>query len=604
MRREPPVDSGSVTASGPEEELVDHVADLVLRGEDPDVERLIAGRADVSAVTAAKLRKLASAFGPRKLAARADTALPFAQLGPYRILARLGEGGMGVVYTAEHQFLARRVALKVIRPELTLSAVTRGRFRREAVSISGLRHPNIVTVYDAGEIDGVAFMAMELVEGTGLDARLRSARDTGERLDAKTVARHARDVALALQCAHDAGIVHRDVKPSNVIVTQDGRALLLDFGLCLAEDAVALSGSGQFRGTPQYASPEQLETDAGSIDARTDVYSLGITMYECLTGRLPFDGAGLKRLLHQIVAEDPPAPRSLNVSIDADLNAIVMRAIAKRPEDRFQSAGEMARVLDGWLTASERATASPRARRTRSALFAGAVVVLALSGVAWRTMRAQTDDPAAAEPSRPVARVAAHSTTQLFGGPDQPFAARLEQWDILIGGGTFGADEDGTGVVGTSVNGISGRPRALTGDSGSVSGRIELVPIAPGATTRAAGIGVELTNGRVVALMLESTPRGCAPALFELVRNESLDLVRGARLDPAAVSAAIKGPVVLTLSWNGTDIQFDCHAVEAGSITDTHLVPRAVIGHARPGRFMLLVEDGSARFEDWVLEES
>jgi serine/threonine-protein kinase len=593
-----------VSASGSEEELLDHVADLVLRGEDPDVEGLIAMHAHISAATAGKLRKLASAFAPLESAAAPAAALPFTHLGPYRIHSRLGEGGMGVVYTAEHEFLARRVALKVIRPELTLSAVTRKRFQREAVSIAALRHPNIVSVYDAGELDGVAYMAMELVEGTGLDARLQSARSTGGRMDARTVVRHARDVALALQCAHEAGIVHRDVKPSNVIVTADGRALLLDFGLCLAEDAAALSGVGQFRGTPQYASPEQLEADAEGIDARTDVYSLGITMYECLTGRVPFDGARLQRLHHQIVAEDPPEPRSWNENVDDKLNAIVMRAIAKRPEDRFQSAGEMARVLDGWLGSSQETTASARSRRVRWTMVAGAVVVLALSAVAWRTLRARADHSAAAEPARPVVRVAPRTTVALFGDPELAFGGRLEQWDTMIGGGSFGSDQDGPGVIGVSMKGISAQPRALGGESGSVSGRMELMSPEPGVITRAAGVGVEFSNGRMVALMLDSTAQGNAPAMFELLRDGESGLVRGPSIEPPPHAQMDRGPVVLTLSWNDTDTQFDCVAAPPGSVTDAHLVPRALRGNARPSRFFLVVEDGSARFEGWVLEET
>jgi tRNA A-37 threonylcarbamoyl transferase component Bud32 len=587
-----------VTASGSEEDLLDHVADLVLRGEDPNVEGLIAARTDITAVTASKLRKLASAFGPRKTGPF-ESAAPFTQLGPYRILSRLGEGGMGVVYVAEHEFLARRVALKVIRPELTLSPVTRRRFRREAVSIAALRHANIVTVYDAGELDGIAYLAMELIEGNSLGQRLESARLAHEHMDPTAVARHARDVALALQCAHEAGIVHRDVKPSNVIVTADDRALLLDFGLCLTEDAAALSAAGLFRGTPQYASPEQLEADALDVDARTDVYSLGMTMYECLTGRVPFEGDRLPRLFHRIVTEDPPAPRDSNAAVDAGLSEIVMRALAKRREDRFQSAGEMARALDVWLEASNRSMREPRRRVARAAAIAG-VVVLAVGTIMWRSLRT---DSVAAEPAQLVARFTPRSTLPLFGPPQQAFRARLEQWETFVGPGSFGSDEDGPGVVGVSVMGITAQPRALAGESGCVSGRIEPMPLEPGAKTRAAGVGVEFSNGRMAALLLDASDQGYALVLHEIVRDPAGNLLRGPRLASGPRTSELRVPTTFTLSWNGTDTQFDCGDRQSGSSTDTYLVPRALRAKSPPSRLLLLVEDGTARFESWVLEQ-
>lgn len=595
--------------SGSGSELIDRVVDMVMRGQDPDVEGLIASTPDMPPSTREKLRKIAGTFGPGRFAApvtrERDAELPFAELGPYKLLSRMGEGGMGCVYLAEHGFLRRRVALKVIRPELAFSESTRERFHREAMSIARLRHDNIVSVYDAGEHGGVAFLAMELVDGQGLDEVLQAARQSGEHMDVIAAVRHARDIALALQSAHDAGVIHRDVKPSNVRIASDGRALLLDFGLSLAEDLASGSSIGLFRGTPQHASPEQIESNPAGIDGRTDVYSLGITLYECLTGRVPFEGASLNQLFRQILAGDPVEPRKLNHRVDDALNGIVMRALATRRENRFGSAADMARALEAWLQAGEHV--APTTRRAESGvraslLAAGLLVIGTGAWLAFRTREsAVVPSPRTAQP---IVLAPARITTPLLGELGIAFDQHLAKWDPLIGGGTFGADEDGAGVIGTCVDGITGQPRVLPGGNGRVRGRIEPIAPKPGVRTRGAGAGIEFSNGRVVALLLIPASDGYELRLCELNRDRESRLTHGTELGSGKGTWTDGQPLVFALSWNDTDTQFDwADAVDPADAASL-LIPGHLRETSQPSRFLLIVEAGSARFEDLVLEES
>jgi tRNA A-37 threonylcarbamoyl transferase component Bud32 len=588
-----------------------------MRGEDPDVEALIASRPDMPSATRDTLRRLAGTFGAGQRTAPVilarDSALPFTELGPYALLARVGAGGMGVVYSAEHRFLKRRVALKVIRPELAFSEVTRQRFQREAMSIAKLRHENIVSVYDAGEHGGVAFLAMEWVEGQGLDEILETAARAGRRMDVTTAVRHARGIALALECAHAAGIIHRDVKPSNVRVTPDGRALLLDFGLSLTEEMASLSSVGHISGTPQYASPEQIEKSSAEIDGRTDVYSLGVTLYECLTGQRPFVGANMTQLFHQILAGDPIEPRKLNEDVGEALNGIVMRALEKRRENRFASAGEMALALETWLQADKRV--GPAASRGSSAVkrILAAALVLTLGIASWLGLRrgADGDDAAATASPRaessaaqPVVLSAARVTTPLFGAASLGFDHRVDTWDRLIGPGTFGADEDGPGGVVTSPAGITLAAHAVPGGSGRVSGHFELIAPQPGQRTAEAGVGLEFSNGRMVALLAVATPDGYDVRVFELLPDGESRWTRGAELGSGPSAWTEDRPVVFELGWNDTDTQFDWRDNAEPVHAESLLLPRRLRENARPSRCVLIVEKGSARFEGLLLEES
>jgi tRNA A-37 threonylcarbamoyl transferase component Bud32 len=585
-----------VADSEPDDDLVDRVVERIMLGQDPDVEGLIAAAPDLPPATRAKLRKLVGTFGTLPLQATVrlprGAALPFTELGPYRLLAPMGEGGMGMVYLAEHRFLERRVALKLIRPELALSSAARQRFQREAMRIASLRHENIVSVYDAGEHEGVAFLAMEVVEGPGLDQLLQTARDAGRLMDPAEAVRHVRDIALALECAHGAGIIHRDVKPSNVRIAPDGRALLLDFGLSFSEEAASLSSLAHFRGTPQYASPEQVDSGAAEIDARTDVYSLGCTLYECLTGQVPFAGASMIQLFHQILAQDPPEPRKLNERVDEQLNGIVLRALAKRRELRFGSAAEMARALEQWLESAGRTAPAARRGRSGTRKLVIAAALLCAGAAGWFAVH--ESGPATAA----VPRAAARSSTPLFGDSSRAFDQRLDQWAPLIGAGTFGADEDSLGVIGLCVEGICAEPYVLPRGTGCVRGRIAPIAAAPGARTRAAGAGIEFSDGRIVALLLVPSDDGYEVRVCELRLEGNSGIARGPELDSRKPAARASQPLDFRLAWNETDTQIDWG--DAGSFS----IPSRWRGSARPSRFLLIVERGSARFEELLLEES
>ncbi|MEW6745027.1 MAG: protein kinase [Planctomycetota bacterium] len=278
-----------------------------------------------------------------------EPGLPFAQLGDFRLIRRIGEGGMGVVYLALQQPLGRQVALKIIRPEGRGLLEAETRFRREAEAIAGLRHPNIVTVFGSGEEQGVCYYAMELVSGRGLDQELRRAAERGEQVPLAQALEWIREIASALECAHRSGIIHRDVKPSNIRIAGDSRALLMDFGVARLGKLSAVTLTGVFRGTPHYASPEQIKARREEIDPRTDVYSLGVTLYEATAGHLPFEGETTEQVFRQILQDEPTPPRLLNSSISSDLEAVILKAIEKDPRRRYQTMADFAADLEELL---------------------------------------------------------------------------------------------------------------------------------------------------------------------------------------------------------------------------------------------------------------
>ena len=238
-----------------EQELYDAYVEAVLSGDAPTPEQFLDGRDGASDVLRERLVAVHDAAGgaaPK----REPNALPFERLGGYRVLRRLGEGGMGTVYLGEQEELGRLAALKVLRPELQGSATIAARFEREAQVVARLRHPNIVTAYGIGEERGTRFLAMEYLDGEGLDEVI--ARSLSERspLPIETCVRWAAQIAGALQAAHEVGIVHRDVKPSNVRITPQGAAMLLDFGIAAEEGTAQLTRTGRMLGTTGYAAPE------------------------------------------------------------------------------------------------------------------------------------------------------------------------------------------------------------------------------------------------------------------------------------------------------------------------------------------------------------
>jgi Protein kinase domain len=288
----------------------------------------------------------------------------------YRIEALIGRGGMGVVYRAYDLRLKRTVALKLVAPELALDERFRARFARESELAMSLEHPNVVPVYDAGDVDGRIYLAMRHVDGTDLRALLRR---EGTLEPARAIA-IAGQVGNALDAAHARGLVHRDVKPSNVLLDKDEHVYLADLGLSRRlEEQGPHAGDDRSVGTPAYLAPEQIE--GGPVDARVDVYSLGCLLYECLTGRRPFAGDSRLAVAWAHLEEDPPSASEQNPDLPEAIDPVIREAMAKAPEDRYATCGALIAEAEAALGLRE----PPTLRRRRLLLLAAAVTVVLLT---------------------------------------------------------------------------------------------------------------------------------------------------------------------------------------------------------------------------------
>jgi eukaryotic-like serine/threonine-protein kinase len=268
----------------------------------------------------------------------------------YELEQKIGEGGMARVYRGRDGRLNRRVAVKVLHPHHASDVGFLQRFHHEAQAAANLHHPNIVDVYDVGQDDGVHYIVMEYVEGSDLKSLiLRNGALPPEQAVPIAIA-----VAEGLEAAHRLGMVHRDVKPQNIIVGPAGQVKITDFGIAKSSLSTAMTETGVTFGTADYISPEQAQ--GLQATARSDVYSLGVTLYEMLTGRLPFTGDSSVAVAMQHVSSEPPPPRMLNARIPLQLEALVLRALAKRPEERPASAREFARLLRSYQTVGEQET--------------------------------------------------------------------------------------------------------------------------------------------------------------------------------------------------------------------------------------------------------
>jgi hypothetical protein len=298
----------------------------------------------------------------------------------YRITRLLGRGGMGVVYAAEHLVMQRPVAVKVIHRAYTARATAVERFRREVRAAARLQHPNIVTAHDADQAGDVHFLVMEMVEGVGL-GRLLVTRGP---LPAVEACDYVRQAALGLQHAHERGMVHRDVKPDNLMLTADGTVKLLDFGLAaltVEAGADGLTEPDAVMGTPDYMAPEQAE-DARAADTRSDIYSLGCTLYHLLTGRTPYPAATtLKKILAH--REKPPPMADLGRDVPPGLTAVLARMLAKDPADRFQVPGEVATALAPFAGRVPAAPAPAAARKPRRLIVAALLALLVTAAAVW-----------------------------------------------------------------------------------------------------------------------------------------------------------------------------------------------------------------------------
>jgi len=283
------------------------------------------------------------AVNSRKKIEMAPLSLEGQSLGKYRILEPLGRGGMAQVFKAYHPQLDRYVAVKILRSDLVEDEEFLARFRREARAVAALRHPNIVQIFDFDVQDDLYYMVMELLEGDTLKAYLNALRVRGERLPLGEMVRIFNDVLAGLAYAHAEGIIHRDLKPANIMLTRRGQAVLTDFGIAQIIGGTQYTLSGALMGTLSYMAPEQgLD---GHCDVRSDIYSLGIAYYEALTGSVPFDADTPLAILMKHIHDPLPLPRKLEPSIPESFERVALKALAKPPEERFQSAAEMAESL-------------------------------------------------------------------------------------------------------------------------------------------------------------------------------------------------------------------------------------------------------------------
>ncbi|MGD9344963.1 MAG: protein kinase [Candidatus Aminicenantes bacterium] len=302
----------------------------------------------------------------------------------YRIEDVVGRGGMGIVYKAEDTKLKRRVALKFLPPELIQDEEARERFILEARTAASLSHPNICTIHEINEESGRSFIAMEYLEGQNLKDKLREGP-----LEADEVSEIAFQIAQGLAEAHKKGIVHRDIKPANIMITEKGQAKVMDFGLAKVKGTTLLTREGTTLGTVAYMSPEQAR--GGEVDHRTDIWSLGVVLYEMLSGELPFKGDREASILYSVVHEEPKPLKDIKRGLPSDLQQIVNRALKKKPESRYSSAAEMLDDLRKYrdvlhaeeLGAFNLQTIIRRIRKPRVAIPAICAVILIALAAVW-----------------------------------------------------------------------------------------------------------------------------------------------------------------------------------------------------------------------------
>ncbi|HJQ55090.1 MAG TPA: serine/threonine-protein kinase [Gemmatimonadaceae bacterium] len=351
----------------------------------------------------------------------ADATRP--DIGKYHIIELVGEGAMGVVYRANDSVLDRTVAIKVMNESIARQEDLRKRFLHEAQAAASLQHPNVVSIYDLGEVDGHMFIAMEFVDGVDLEKLL----ELGQPLSLQAKLDIIIDVLTGLTFAHKRGIVHRDIKPANIRVTEDGRAKIMDFGVAHLASS-SMTSTGSFLGTPSYMAPEQITE--GKTTPQTDLFAVGGVLYQLLTQMKPFEAPTLQNLFFRIITEKPKPVSELMPGLPPALDRIVAKAMAKEPSDRYATALEMANELSAVraklsgpaypesvsLTASVSGAlemARKKQSRTRSLAYAvgGAVAAIVLL-VGWSLIaKARALQNAVAEQSAPPASFAPAQTT-------------------------------------------------------------------------------------------------------------------------------------------------------------------------------------------------
>ncbi len=338
------------------------------------------------------------------------------KIGRYQVTGELGKGAMGVVYRALDPTIGREVALKTMRLDVAGMETQEllQRFRNEARAAGGLNHPNIVTIYDAGEQDGLFYIAMENIQGETLQAMLAERHV----LPVEQLIGIARQICAGLDYAHARHIVHRDIKPANIMITGDGTVKIMDFGIAKAGGGV--TNTGQVLGTPNYMSPEQVK--GKPLDGRSDLFSVGVMLYEMLTGEKPFTGQNVTTIIYKIVNETPIPPRELDVSVHPGLSSVVTKALAKAPDERYQSGAELARDLLNY-------NAFGSTDEDTVVLKKVATPVMAASGAAAAAAPARSSAPAPA-PAQPAAAVAKATKIAPLA---RPMRSRISAVTVVVG---------------------------------------------------------------------------------------------------------------------------------------------------------------------------
>jgi serine/threonine protein kinase len=347
------------------------------------------------------------------------------QIDEYKLEALLGEGGMASVYRALDVRLNRYVAVKVIRANFRSMSDYTMRFEREARAVAQLEHPNIITIYRYGEVDSLLYMAMQYVDGADLASVIESYHADGELIEFDEIIRLAHQIGAALDYAHSKGVIHRDIKPQNILITKDGRAIVTDFGLALLTQ---LGTRGEIFGSPHYIAPEQAISSAGVVP-QTDLYALGVMLYEMLTGVVPFDAEKPLDIAMKHMSDTPPAPRALRPELSQDVEDVLLKALEKQPAERYATGKELATALENALKAKKVPTHQPRAQHSileRVALEVAAnplpplpapVIQATQRHESPPTMPAQAAEPTLqAQPSNPTIQASANRPSNLLMG--------------------------------------------------------------------------------------------------------------------------------------------------------------------------------------------
>ncbi len=473
----------------------------------------------------------------------------------YEVLSRIGSGGMADVYLARDRLLGRRVAVKLLQHRFAEDQEFVERFRREASSAAGLSHPNVVAVFDRGEWDGTYYIAMEYLPGKSLKAVVREQGQLAPEEAIEIVVQ----ILRAARFAHKRGIIHRDLKPHNVILDEEGRAKVTDFGIARA-GASDMTLTGSIMGTAQYLSPEQAQ--GHTVSETSDLYAVGIVLYELLTGRVPFDGETAVTIALKQVSAEPPRPSLLNPAVNAALDAVVARALAKSPDARFVDAAEFIVALEA--SRSGVSSVSPRPPLPLAVgAGAGALAAGALAGAA---ARAPGSDPPSGPLLLPVAGEA-------DGEPDPEAAARRRRWWWVAGGVALALVAAGIAAVlllgggGVTVPNVTGQSQAVAVARLQRVGLTAAVDQSTSAAVAAGTVlgqtpraGSSVKKGSRVSIAVSSGPESLGmPKVVGLMSAQAVAKLQAVGLQPTTQSQpsaeVAAGTVISTVPSAGTDLQ-------------------------------------------------